>query len=337
MNATERIRALLAGKETDRIAGTFWKHIPLHDRVISDFVAKTLSMQQEYGQDVMKLCCNGYYMQEDWGCGIQWPTEREVFPDCLHRAINDPSQWMELQPLDVKKGALAREIESARRVVELCNGRTPVLATVFSPLKVALEMTASCLCPEVINAQIQYHPKEVEHGLEVITEVTRRYIEAMCDAGVDGIFFATQAASADVMSLDAFLHFGKKYDLAALQVLKDSTWFNMLHIHNNRHLYFEQVEDYPVQALNWEDLRSDLSLEEARKKTSKILMGGIDQHADFYETDRERLKELLLSRILEGRRRAGPAFIAAPGCVMPNDIPENRYYAWREALEACAK
>ena len=55
MNATERIRALLQGKETDRIAGTFWKHIPLHDRVTADYVAKTLSLQKEFTQEVIKL------------------------------------------------------------------------------------------------------------------------------------------------------------------------------------------------------------------------------------------------------------------------------------------
>lgn len=335
INATERIRALLAGRKTDRIAGTFWKHIPLCDRVVSDYVAKTVSLQREYAQDVVKLCCNGYYMQEDWGCDIAWPTDCEVFPDCRHRAINDPAQWLELKPLDVKKGALAREIEGARRVVEQCGGRVPVLATVFSPLKVALEMTASCLCPEVMNAQIRYHPKEVERGLEIITEVTHRYIEAMCDAGVDGIFFATQAASSDVMQLDAFLHFGRQYDIKALEALKESAWFNVLHIHNNNHLYLEQLEDYPVQAFNWEDLRSDMTLDAARRKTGKILMGGIDQRADFYEKDREKLKQLLIDRIHEGYRKAGPAFIAAPGCVVPTDVPENRYYAWKEALEAC--
>lgn len=335
MTSTERVKAVMEGKPADRIAGTFWRHIPLHDRNLNDFTKKTLSMRNEYCQDVIKLCPNGYFMQEDWDCEFEWPHNTESFPKCLHRPINDPMQWNDLKRLDIRKGALRREIEAAKRVVDLCKGETPVLATVFSPLKVAAELTTDYNHPEVINAQIHYHPEQVLHGLEIITEVTKDYIKAMCEAGVDGVFFATQDASEEIMPLNEFLRFGKYYDLQAMQALGKNTWFNVLHIHCNRRIYFDHLVDYPVQAFNWEDIRGDLSLQEARSKTNRVLMGGIDQYKDFCECDRILLKKNLKDRIRCAHSVAGNSYIAAPGCVVPLEIPEARFYAFREALEEC--
>ncbi len=38
-----------------------------------------------------------------------------------------------------------------------------------------------------------------------------------------------------------------------LAYIKGKTWFNLLHVHGDKHLLFDQCLDYEVQAFNWED------------------------------------------------------------------------------------
>ena len=69
-----------------------------------------------------------------------------------------------------------------------------------------------------------------------------------------GIFFATQCATTDLMSVPEYEEFGARYDRQALDAAGASR-FTMLHIHGEN-IMFEQLMTYPVHAINWHDRRT---------------------------------------------------------------------------------
>ena len=100
-----------------------------------------------------------------------------------------------------------------------------------------------------------------------------RFLEELVKGGIDGVFFATQLACYNRTTKEQYDEFGRKYDLQVLDSIKDKTWFNMIHIHGADQLFFDEIEDYPVQAFNWEDINSNISMEYARAHSDKILCG----------------------------------------------------------------
>ncbi|MED4224552.1 uroporphyrinogen decarboxylase family protein [Neobacillus cucumis] len=95
---------------------------------------------------------------------------------------------------------------------------------------------------------------------ERLTEVTANIIEEYVKAGVDGIFYSSQFANDLVFTPELYKHFGVPSDLKAFEPAIGKTWFNMMHFHGHTNLFFDLVKDYPMEAFNWEDIQTGISL-----------------------------------------------------------------------------
>src|SRR5690242_12071804 len=115
-------------------------------------------------------------------------------------------------------------------------------------------------------------PVVVHDALATIAENLRFHIHDAIDAGADGVYFALQGCTSTIMPEEMYREFGRPYDLLALQGGVNG-WLNILHVHGDRDLMFDQVLDYPVQVLSWSDRIAGPSLRDARMMTSKCLMG----------------------------------------------------------------
>lgn len=334
MTATQRMKAMVNGQPVDRVGVSAWKHIYLEDRHPVDFVKRTCSFQQDNDWDFIKVSYNGYLMPEAFGADIAWSPDSNTFPTMLKHNVNHPAEWAELKPASVTEGALRREIDATARMVEHFKGEVPILPTIFSPLTAAQEMSCGWLNPWPLMADMQYSPSELHQGLEIIAETTARFMEELVKVGVDGVFFATQLACYNRATKEQYDEFGRKYDLMLLDGIQDKTWLNMVHIHGAEQLFFTEIEDYPVQAFNWEDINSNISLAYARAHTDKILCAGIEHVHDFYEPDRAILKEKLRARVQAAIAAAGKEkLVIGPGCVVPTDVPEYRLTVLKEVVE----
>ena len=138
----------------------------------------------------------------------------------------------------------------------------------------------------------------IHEALSNIAENLAAHMRDVIDAGADGVFFALQGCSRTIMTEQQYREFGRPYDLMALRGAA-SGWLNILHVHGEKDLMFDQVLDYPVQVLSWSDRIAGPSLREARVKTSKCLMGGWNEFGALSQgpgrADRSR-----------GTRRIGP-------------------------------
>lgn len=340
MNSRERLAAMVNNKPVDRVGVSGWLHMPLVDRNPKDFAKATISFTEYNEWDFIKVMSNGHYFAEAFGADITFSKDPTEWSGRINNyPINHPKDFMNLRVLDPKKGVLAREIETVKRIVDHFKGEVPVIATIFTPLTWAQEMSSSTK-PGPIQAAMKYSPKELCKGLEVISETNIRYLEELIKAGIDGIFYATQFGTRDVITQEQYIEFARKYDLPALEFIKDKTWFNMMHIHYNKNLMFKEHAEYPVQAINWEDKGDSeeglTSITEARSLTDKVLIGGINQHRDFYndDNDRESVKALLKQRLISSLEECkDKKFIFAPGCSLPMDVDRYIFTLMKEVVD----
>src|SRR5688572_33480936 len=104
---------------------------------------------------------------------------------------------------------------------------------------------------DLLLEHINKYPEAVTKGLETITKTTVKFIEAVCDIRVDGIFYAIQHAQGNVFNLDDYKSFALPFDQETLKPV-DSLWCNMLHLHG-KDIYFSLLRLMNFQIVNWHD------------------------------------------------------------------------------------
>lgn len=325
MNAYQRIKRLVEGKTINPPAVSLWNHFPVVDRVPKDMIGKTIEFQETFGWDFVKICYNGLYSVEDWGVNIKWPTHPMEREKVLEVSIKKESDWKALKPLSPHEGALGRELKTTQKIVERFKGEVPVLATIFSPLTTGIKM-----CGEEIFQQMKNNSPDLITGLEIITKTTRGFVQSLAAIGVDGIFFASQLGTHDRMSVKDYRKYGEEFDRPILEALADKTWFNILHLHGQKPM-LEELESYPVQAVNWHDRSTDMKIGRAAGITHKILIGGIDEHHVLKNAGKDSLKK----HVEEALEEAGDhGLILGPGCVVPLDVEDRQFHLLKEIVSS---
>lgn len=313
-SAYQRVQTLVDGGRVQPPAISMWKHFPQIDRNTERFVDRTIGFQKAGNWDFVKLSYNGLYSIEDWKSEIQWPASEDQVGQVARFGIASARDWQALEPNSVEEGALAREISATTRLCAEFGAAVPLIGTVFSPLTTAVKMTGDAIFEHMENDSALLH-----RGLEVITETTVAFVRKLLSAGVDGIFFATQLATTDRLSVELYSEFGRPYDLEVLEAARPC-WFNILHIHGSQPM-FADLENYPVQALNWHDRTTAVSLSKARTMTDKILIGGVNEnHTLLHRSDEDVARELRDAVEQVADRR----LIIGPGCVVPLSVDEGR-------------
>jgi uroporphyrinogen decarboxylase len=104
----------------------------------------------------------------------------------------------------------------------------------------------------------------------------------------------------------------------------------ILHIHGEKDTHFDLLKDYDCDAISWEDQLAGPSITEAREKTDKCFVGGIDHVAAVKCTPNEVVRQ--------GREAVenaeGRGIILAPGCTFFNDTPPENILALKAAVGA---
>jgi uroporphyrinogen decarboxylase len=237
--------------------------------------------------------------------------------------------------VSVKEGAVQREVEVAKRLVERYHGKVPVIATVFTPVTYAQELYNGFQNPWPFGDLIRYYGDDLEAGLDVITDVTRNIIEEFVKVSVDGIFYSSHFMNDKVFTPELYERFGKPYDLQAFEPALGKTWFNMMHIHGDTNLFFDIAKDYPFEAFNWEDTITNVSLAQAHEMLpDKVLVAGVDRNTDFREENRDVLLKNMIKRVKAAQSQVPIGkLVVAGGCAQGTDIPDYRFDTLKEAME----
>ncbi len=331
MSKWDRVRAALAKAPVDRAPISLWKHYHLRDRAPGQLAQATLALYRQFDIDLIKLTPSGLYFIQDWGATIRFGRDDDTPPLPVEPVIAWPEDWEALPRLDVNSGALRRELEAIRHLAASLDGEAPFLMTLFSPLTVAYKLCGSPASGQQLFAHMRRAPDKLHAGLATIRDTLIDYAAACLEAGAPGFFFATQMATADLLTREEFLEFGRPYDLAVLAALHQGSQITMLHVCRDN-LMFDLVADYPVDVINWAAGDSNVTLADARTMTDKALAGGLSLEILLHGSPED-----VKAAVRDALAQAGPeGFILAPDCVIKGPSPDANLAAARQALEEMA-
>ena len=320
----ERLETCLSGERPDRVPVALWRHFPVDDQDPEKLASAAYNFQMNYDFDLVKYTPASSFCLKDWGSQDEWRGDSEGTRVYTREVVQHPDEWEKLAVLDPYQGHLGAQLESVKSLVKALGTDTPVIQTVFNPLSQAKNLVGK----EQLLTHIRQYPDAILAGLEIISETTLRWVEALLDTGISGVFFATQHAQYGLLSEYEYRTLGRPYDLQVLEPVKD-LWLNMLHLHG-REVMFDFFLDYPVQVINWHDRETPPSLREAWERYPSVLCGGL-----------RRIETVVLGTpadvVAEAqdamRQTDGIRFILGTGCVTPIIAPYGNLMAVSQSVE----
>ena len=303
----ERIQACLNGETPDHTPIALWRHFPVDDQNPETLAASTLHFQNTYDFDIVKVTPASSFAVKDWGVEDKWMNDTEGSRRYTKRIIHKPGDWEKLSVLDPTSPHLAGQLYSLRLLRKNLSLETPLIQTIFNPLSQAKNLAGN----ETLLAHLRECPEAVMKGLDTITKTTTKFIEAACELGIDGVFYAIQHAQADILELNEYKTLGLPYDQQVLEAT-ESLWCNMLHLHG-KDVFFSLLRLFNFQIVNWHDRETYPSLAEAQTLFKGTLCGGLRQDTLVFE-DQAKVKEEAEDAI---RQTKGHRFILGTGCVVP--------------------
>lgn len=280
-----------------------------------------IAFQQKTGVDILHPTSDMGQMAEGWG--VKMLYKDKLTPMLAEFGVKEAEEWEKLEPLDpYRDGRMKVTIAAVEMIRERLGDGVSLMPYAPSPLTCATHVRSM----EEVMMDIVLFPELLKKGLEVITETTIDYIDAILDAGADGVLYATTRASAEITTEDQYREFGFRYDEAVLGSLSRADGTNILHVCGVEPL-FQQLSELPnSDGINWWDKGSNLSLAEAKKQFGDrvCLVAGLDQtNTLLYGTPEEVAAEAEES-IAAGLGEDKTGFILAPGCeISPENSIEN--------------
>jgi len=328
LSARERLQACINNDPAlDRPPVALWRHFPVDDQSPETLAAATLDFQHYYGFDLVKVTPASSFAIKDWGAEDAWEGSTEGTRCYTRHPIQTPGDWERLSLLDPSKAPyLSGQITCLRQIRAGLDPETPLLQTVFSPLAQAKNLAGG----EALIAHLRQYPEAVLKGLQNIAETTRRFVEAAMEAGIDGIFYAVQHAQAGLMTQDEYKTFGLPFDLITTEPAA-GLWCNLLHLHG-LHVYFDLVPHFSPRfpIVNWHDRETSPTLDEAQKRFTGAVCGGVSQHTIVY-ANASAVREEAAQAI---RQTGGHRLLLGTGCVVPVIAPHGNILAVRQSVEA---
>ena len=313
MTKSERVAAALTRQPVDRPPVAFWRHVPDLDHTAAGLADAMLAFHRRWDLDLIKVMSSGVYCVEDWGCQVAYAGAINGAKQCTRHAVQRREDWARISPLDVGAGALGRELEAVRRIVRGRHDDAPVLHTLFSPLTIAKKLAGDRVLDDLREA-----PDAVTPALEAISETVSRYAGAALEAGADGVFFATQAATPDGFTREEHDRFDLIYVRRALRFVQGRSRLTMLHAHGDTP-YLDAFDGQPIHALNWHDRTTVPDLAAAARRFSVALVGGLNQQ----HTLRTGTPDAAATETKDAIAQTdGVGLIVGPGCVLPLDVPD---------------
>jgi len=308
MTKMQRVLATLKGQETDRVPFSAYVHSTVHQRTPQKFAEFTMEFFRKYDPDYVKVMYDELY---DMPVNFFHVSEVEV--------------WKLLDRFDPHIGAFGRQIESLKRIKDQAGADVPVIQTVFSPFHIAYRLAGRRILEDW-----KTDPEAVRHGLDMIAANSAAFAEAcVAEAGINGFFYGAFGCEKEWMSRDQFKEMVMPSDLAVLNTLSRSP-ISIVHIHSEKDSYFDLLVDYPCGGISWEDRLAGPSVAEARKRTDKCLVGGIDHYLAL-----KCPPEQIVAQGKEAIQAAGGrGLILAPGCTFFDATPEANMLALKEAVGA---
>ncbi len=239
-------------------------------------------------------------------------------------SIDRPADWANLSELHGKEAGWGHQLEALELIVKALKGQTWVVETVYSPWTLLSRLGTR----ELMVRTARENPGFLRHALDVASKSLANYVRHALATGIQGIFYCVTEARHDRLSPAEYQEWCAPYDRVVLNAAAGAP-FNILHIHGQR-IYFEGLQDYPVQAASWSHFHTGPGLARGLAEWGRPVLGGLDEVTLHRQTPgslshyfQQNAPELWL-----------PGLILAPGCSLRPDISPYVLDAVRAGVES---
>ncbi|MBM4417384.1 MAG: uroporphyrinogen decarboxylase [Chloroflexi bacterium] len=319
----DRVLAAFAGERLARPLMSLWRHWPQDDQDPARLAVAHTAFQAQHQFDFVKFMPSSTDCLEDWGATTTFAGDPHGTRAVVSRAIRAPQDWSELHPLDFTRARTGCQFDALKRLRLAIGPHTPILQTVFTPLSIARRLGG-----DLLRLHMRTHPSAVQAGLRRIAEDMCRFVDLTFDAGADGLFVVTQAATADLVSADEHRAWTAPGDRQVIETARSRTPLIVVHAHGSR-IHWEDLFGYRAPALNWHDRAVGPSIAEVATRFGGLLIGGIDEWGALMSGPTAVIRD----EIADARTQAGHrALCVAAGCVIGYRTPERNIRAARTAV-----
>ena len=326
MTPLARVRAVLAGRPTDRPAFALWRHFPGADRDADRLAAAELAFLAEYGYDLVKLNPPGMYFVEDRGVRWRYYGDHRTAPEVLAVPVHRPGDWAVLPPLEADRGALAVRRAAIAKVAAAVGETHPVLETVFTPLTVAAKLAG-----DRIVSLAEEGPDALEAALARFVEEIAAYVRLALAAGARGLFLANQMLQRAAFPPRLYARFGAPFDAALVERIRPQVEILALHVHGED-VDFDAAARLPADLLSWHCRSTPPSLTAARERTTRPFLAGLSRETLLRGSPADAAAQVRATLAEAG----GRGVIVAPDCTVSPMAPPANLAAVRDAMRGGA-
>lgn len=321
MGSYERVIGVIRGECVDRPPVWASRHSARGAAEDAEELAnREIDFQRSFKWDMMRISPPAALHVIDWGCEFEGANYLGV-PSCVRYAVEDPSEWDCLRPLDPERGRLGEMADAIGRLHRTLGTSRPNLITAFSPLTIAQKLSGT----DVLTRSLNENQAMLENALTVISDTVIDFIIHCADRGGDALYFSTQTANRCLLDDEQFERFELQYDLRILQTVRSRLAFTILHLHGDD-IRIQDASRFGVDVLNWADRRTvpKVSLSAARKVFPGTLMGGVNGRATLLDKNLDSLR----AEMQDAYDQTDGILIISPCCVIPVDrVPDANLHA----------
>jgi uroporphyrinogen decarboxylase len=326
MTKRQRVMAALRGEAVDRVPLAFWLHNFASENSAKGLADETLRLLHRFDWDFLKPQSRAQCFAEMWGLTYVPSDERARPYTVIHTPVTDAASLGALRPVDPRTGALGEQLEALRLIRAAVGPDVPIIWTVFSPLMV-LPMLVRGGRDQAL-ALARSAPRETEAALGAMTETLAQYARACMEAGADGLFYATNMATRNLISAQECRRWQRPWDLRVLEAA--AAPFNLLHVCGSN-IHFDEFADYPVTAFSWASVPGNPGLDAVHARTGRAVVGGLPAKPEIATMTADALVARARLTIEE---TSGRWLLLGPDCSINPDTPEPLLAAVGEAVRA---
>ena len=301
MRKRERLEKAIAGEVVDRIPVALWRHWPGDDQRAADLARSIIDFQHDYNWDFVRVMPSENFQVLDYGLQDEWQGHMKGIRQITKTIIKRSLDWTELRSLSADRGVLAQQLQCMRLVCSAFESEeVPVVHTVYSPFAQAARLSGA----ELVLRNMRTHPDRLRTGLNILTESTLRFIEALRRIpSMAGIFYITEFANYETLSEAEYASFAMPFNLKILESLPERWWFNVVQVQGTSPM-LKLFGQLPVQVINWNTRGGHPGLSHAKNLFPGAISGGLDDWKDLHQGTPSMIQDVIREAIqhTESRR-----------------------------------
>lgn len=325
MNKRERLERTLGNATLDRVPVALWRYFPGDDQRAPDLAAATIEWQRRWDWDYVVVSPAESYAIIDYGYTDRWVGNLFGTREAQRLPVQKSVNWLDLRVIEPNRGMLRQTTEALSLIRDGMDAATPILHTVYSPLAQAYLLAG----PKLLTQHIRTAPDRLKTGLATLTESTLRYVDSLRRSGISGLYYVTRMASFTHLTESEYREFGRPYDLRVLETIPRDWWLNIVYLPGELAM-FDQVSDYPIQAVNWHDRESEPDIATARMRYRGVVCGGLGAKDTVHDLTPTEIRSQARNAIEQASARR---MILSAGGPVPVTTPVSNLRAVRTLVE----